>query len=188
MIRSSVSQAKILLSINCLAEMLNTLLMVNGIIKAPMPVGLTLLQREMMKQSGYCPNTIAHIASAISSPSCLFFISNMRPAFVHGHTNCSDEICTRSTLDKNLYVREHASQCDKKDCQDICVEDFHVQPEGDRPVSRVLEAGEIPVVTVDCESDLPTISISSSSNVGGLGESTSIISYVAISHVWSEYV
>ena len=179
--------SKVLQSIYCLAETLNTLLMLNGI-NAPMPVGMTPSTRERMKHSGYCSAAIAHIETSINSPSCLYFISNIKSAWLEGHGGCSSSICNRSTLDDDSYIRAHTADCDPEHCDDICVEDFRAQAEDERPVSRILQDNEIPVMSVDCTTPSATIRVLSTSNKTVDVESKSVIPYVAISHVWSEWV
>lgn len=177
--------ASICISIVCLGELLNSLY--KGLRSYP-PALPGMIFEQKMKDSGYCPYVTARIEQICQPASCRHFISNMRPDNSTNHTNCCKNMCRNLMLHEESYMRRHIFGCDMRICQDICVEDFQIQAENDRPVSKILCAGEIPAVTVDHSAIPPKIHVHSIARQWESGQNTLTTRYVAISHVWSEYV
>jgi len=106
-------------------------------------------------------------------------LNRRRPG--RAHKRCTDDECSRDTLNELKYEPLHRVECEEgKDC-------WFLEAEGEDGVSvaRVLEKGEVPVVRFDTDNGrLEVLSAGDQSLpqnvVSGVAE------YVAISHVWSE--
>lgn len=117
---------------------------------------------------GWCPYE-ANRLSVKSDPSAIYYVSNLEPPRKSkSHSECSEYLCKSETVDEKNYTTKHRKSC--KDCPFLFV--------GEDALRCVLEKGSIPLVTLETGGGgAPNLKVI---------EWTPGMSYVAISHVWSD--
>jgi hypothetical protein len=115
-----------------------------------------------------CPSE-ANRLSVKSDPSAICYISNLEPlGKSKSHSECSEYLCKFEIVDEKTYVTKHRRPCE--DCPFLFI--------GEDSLRCVLEKGSIPLVTLETDGgDAPNLRVI---------EWTAGMSYVAISHVWSD--
>lgn len=134
--------------------------------------GRSKLVDQRMLDAGWCANEVARLTAQGYRETTRYYLGFVeRPS---RHDGCDEEQCRLAQIDERAYRTRHVAACTEEQCPFVDVD-----------VSSVVRAGEIPILTaVDGNNKQPLkVCVASSRSVHGDAKP-----YVAISHVWSEYV
>ncbi|KAK3690338.1 hypothetical protein B0T22DRAFT_537036 [Podospora appendiculata] len=134
--------------------------------------------RNRLLAAGYCPSRI-EILSSTYTTAALYYFSGLRSQDQGGkpHTQCTPTNCAVVHVDMDTYRTKHSDDCavlSMYSNDQVC---RHIGPDLDT-LRTIIESGDIPIasLTVDRHGELHLT----------IRSRTSIPSYIAISHVWSD--
>ena len=127
------------------------------------------LLKNLLLRAGWCDHGIRWLHNRCSYISMLYFTTffDLR-ILARDHQKCQNsDFCLVEATDEDAYVTRHIEDCE---CQ-------HIGTDVGEDIIKILEKGEIPVLSVLSSSSQVNLTVKSAADVE---------TYVAISHVWSD--